>query len=50
MIAKEFFTFIILPARSLDDAVTDPWMQATRRGRVDVAMSAVLLTVCGVEQ
>ena len=37
MIAKELFKSLILSAVSLDDAVTDPWMQATRFGRVDFA-------------
>ena len=35
MIAKELFKSLTLPAVSLDDAVIDPWMQATRYGRVD---------------
>ena len=37
MIAKDLFKALILSAVCLDDAVTDPWMQATRYGRVDVA-------------
>ena len=35
--AKELFKSLILTAVSLDDAVIDPWMQATRYGRVDFA-------------
>ena len=31
---QSFETFVVV---SLDDAVTDPWMQATRYGRVDFA-------------
>ena len=46
VIAKELFTSLILAAVSLDDAVIDPWMQATRHGRVDFLRSAVLLTQC----
>ena len=34
-IAKELFKSLISSAVSLDDAVIDPWMQATRYGRVD---------------
>ena len=34
VIAKELFKSLILPAVSLDDAVIDPWMQATRYSRV----------------
>ena len=30
VIAKDLFKSLILPAVSLDDAVIDPWMQATR--------------------
>ena len=37
VIAKCLFEPIILSAVSLDDAVIDPWMQATRYGRVDFA-------------
>ena len=37
VIAKDLFKSLILPAVSLDDAVIDPWMQATRYGRVDFA-------------
>ena len=37
VIAKELFKSLILPAVSLDDAVIDPWMQATRYGRVGFA-------------
>ena len=37
MIAKELFKSLILSNVSLDDAVIDPWMQATRYGRVDFA-------------
>ena len=36
-IAKELFKSLISSAVSLDDAVIDPWMQATRHGRVDFA-------------
>ena len=35
--AKDLFKYLILSAVSLDDAVIDPWMQATRHGRVDFA-------------
>ena len=37
MIAKELFKSLILSAVSLDGVVLDPWMQATRYGRVDFA-------------
>ena len=37
VIAKELSKSFILSAVSLDDAVIDPWMQATRCGRVDFA-------------
>ena len=37
VIAKDLFKSFILPAVSLDDAVIDPGMQATRYGRVDFA-------------
>ena len=37
VIAKDLFKSLILPAVSLDDAVVDPWMKATRYGRVDFA-------------
>ena len=37
MIAKDLFKSLILSAVSLDDAVVDPWMKATRYGRVDFA-------------
>ena len=37
MIAKDLFKSVILSAVSLDDAVVDPWMKATRYGRVDFA-------------
>ena len=37
MIAKEFFKSLIVAAVSVDDAVIDPWMQASRYGRVDFA-------------
>ena len=37
VIAKEFFKSLILPSVSLDDAVIDLWMQATRHGGVDFA-------------
>ena len=37
VIAKDFFKSLILSAVSLDDAVIDLWMQATRHGRVDFA-------------
>ena len=37
MIAKESFKSLISSAVSLDDAVVDPWMKATRHGRVDFA-------------
>ena len=37
VIAKDSFKSLILSAMSLDDAVIDPWMQATRYGRVDFA-------------
>ena len=36
-IAKYSFKSLILSAVSLDDEVIDPWMQATRYGRVDFA-------------
>ena len=36
-IAKDFYKSLILSAVSLDDAVIDPWMQATCCGRVDFA-------------
>ena len=35
VIAKELLKSLILSAASLDDAVIDPWMQATRCGPVD---------------
>ena len=37
VIANDLVTSLIFSAVSLDDAVIDPWMQATRYGRVDVA-------------
>ena len=37
MIAKDLFKSLILSAVSLDDAVVDPWMKATRYCRVDFA-------------
>ena len=37
VIAKDLFESLILSAVSLDDAVVDPWMKATRCGRVDFA-------------
>ena len=37
VIAKDLFKSLILPALNLDDAVVDPWMKATRYGRVDFA-------------
>ena len=37
VIPKELFKFLILPAVSLDNAVIDPWTQATRCGLVDFA-------------
>ena len=37
VIAKDLFKSLTLPAVSLDDAVIDPWMQATRYGGVDFA-------------
>ena len=37
VIAKDLFKLLILSAVSLDDAVVDPWMKATRYGRVDFA-------------
>ena len=37
VIEKELFKSLILSAVSLDDAVIDPWMQATRCGQVDFA-------------
>ena len=37
VIAKDSFKSLILSAVSLDDAVVDPWMKATRHGRVDFA-------------
>ena len=37
VIAKDLFKSLILSAVSLDDAVVDPWMKATRYGRVDFA-------------
>ena len=37
VIAKELFKSLFLSAVSLEDAVIDPWMQATRCGRVDLA-------------
>ena len=36
-IAKDLFKSLIFSAVSLDDAVVDPWMKATRYGRVDFA-------------
>ena len=36
-IVKVFFKSLILTAVSRDDSVVDPWMQATRYGRVDFA-------------
>ena len=37
VIAKELFKSLILSAVSFDNTVIDPWMQATRYGRVDFA-------------
>ena len=37
VIAKDSLKSLVLPAVSLDDAVVDPWMKATRYGRVDFA-------------
>ena len=37
VIAKDLLKPLILSAVSLDDAVVDPWMKATRYGRVDFA-------------
>ena len=37
VVAKDFIQVPILSAVSLDDAVVDPWMKATRYGRVDSA-------------
>ena len=37
VVAKDLFKSLILPAVRLHDAVIDPWMQATRYGRVDFA-------------
>ena len=37
VIAKALFKSLILSAVSLGDAVIDPWMEATRHGRVDAA-------------
>ena len=37
VIAKDLFKSLISSAVSLDDAVVDPWMKATRYGRVDFA-------------
>ena len=37
MIAKELFKSLILSTVGLDDGVIDPWMNATRYGRVDFA-------------
>ena len=37
VITKELFESLILSAVSLDDAVVDPWMNATQYGRVDFA-------------
>ena len=37
VIAKELFNSLTLSVVSLGDAVIDPWMQATRYGRVDFA-------------
>ena len=37
VVAKDSFKSLILSAVSLDDAVVDPWMKATRYGRVDFA-------------
>ena len=34
---KDLFKYLILSAVSLDDALVDPWMKATRYGRVDFA-------------
>ena len=37
VIAKDLFKSLIFSDVSLDDAVVDPWMKATRYGRVDFA-------------
>ena len=37
VVAKDLFKSLILSAVSLDGAVVDPWMKATRYGRVDFA-------------
>ena len=37
VIAKDLFKSLILSAVSLDDALVDPWMEATRYGLVDFA-------------
>ena len=37
VIARELMKSLISSAMSLDDAVVDPWMQATRNDRVDFA-------------
>ena len=37
VIPKDLFKSLILSPVSLDDAVVDPWMKATRYGRVDFA-------------
>ena len=37
VIAKDLLKSLILASVSLDDAVVDPWMKATRYGRVDFA-------------
>ena len=34
---EDLFKTIMLSAVNLDDAVIDPWMQASRYGRVDFA-------------
>ena len=44
VIAKDFFKCLILSAVSLDDAVVDPWMKATRYGRVDLRVSVVVVS------
>ena len=46
VIATDLFKSLLLSAVSLDDAVVDPWMKATRYGRVDFA--EVCCTVTGM--
>ena len=47
VIATELFKSLISSAVSLDDAVIDPWMQATRYGRSDSWLSGAVTSVGG---